>query len=285
MITGSKPQRNTLSIALTESVVFLRVVDFSTRRRITQENASPSMLRGLLTLNLVKPIRISSIQVELIGQSVTIWTEGILTLFNYMSFIGNRFTILIGSSTRYAAEMPEKKNLFSATQTFFQAPRSHARRALSVEPGLSYYADEHELIDHRLPSSPQPTRDQGPAHPYHSFDLPRGRERIRRRLSADEPIFQREPPQEVRSPSPTALDTQSPASSEGDASVLPLNSPTDSLHTHAAYTSSRSTLGQLTPAISPAASPGDSPDENRPFLRMLLAHILPTFVSSYPALT
>ncbi|KAI0250909.1 hypothetical protein BJV78DRAFT_1214578 [Lactifluus subvellereus] len=257
MIPGSKLHRNNLSITLTESVVFLRVVDFSTRRWIAQENenASPSMLRGLLTLDLVKPIRISSIQIELVGQSVATWSEG----------------------TRHPVVMQEKKNLFSATQTFFQAPRSHpARRALSVGPGLSHYADEDELIDYRLPSSPSPTHDQGPAHLYHSTDPPRGRERIRRRLSADELTFWREPLQEVRSPSPTALDTQSPASSDGDVSVLPLNSTTDGLHTDAAHTSSRSTLTQRTPAISPPSSPVDPPYENR-----LLLHP-PSMSSSLP---
>ena len=43
------------------------------------------MLRGLLTLDLVKPIRISSIQIELVGQSVAIWSEGTLAVFNSYS--------------------------------------------------------------------------------------------------------------------------------------------------------------------------------------------------------
>ena len=199
----------------------------------------------------------------------------------FLLFTENRFTLL-GPSTRYLPDMPEKRDLFSVTQTFFQAPRGHpARRALSVGPGLSHYANEAELIDHRLPPSPSPTHDQSPAHLYHSIDPPRGRERIRRRLSADELIFRREPLQEVRSPSPTPLDTQSLASSDGDVSVLPLHSITDGLHTDAAHTSSGSTLRQRTSGISPPSSPVDSPS----FLRMLLTQILSAIISSYPALT
>jgi hypothetical protein len=73
------PRKNSLSISLTESVVFLRSVDVSTHRPTTRENTPPSILRGLLILSLVKPTRISSIKVDFIGQSVTTWTEGTLS--------------------------------------------------------------------------------------------------------------------------------------------------------------------------------------------------------------
>jgi hypothetical protein len=73
------PRKNSLSISLTESVVFLRSVDVSSHRPTTRENTPPSILRGLLILSLVKPTRISSIKVDLIGQSVTTWTEGTLS--------------------------------------------------------------------------------------------------------------------------------------------------------------------------------------------------------------
>ena len=75
MILGLEPHRNSLAISLIDPVVFLRGVDFSRGRH---ENSSPSILRGLLTLYLTKPTRISSIEVELIGQSVTSWSEGIV---------------------------------------------------------------------------------------------------------------------------------------------------------------------------------------------------------------
>ena len=73
------PRKNSLSISLTESVVFLRSVDVSTHRPTTRENTPPSILRGLLILSLVKPTRISSIQVDFVGQSITTWTEGTLS--------------------------------------------------------------------------------------------------------------------------------------------------------------------------------------------------------------
>ena len=74
MILGLEPHRNTLAISLIDPIVFLRGADFSRGRH---ENAPPSILRGLLTLCLTKPTRISSIEVELIGQSLTTWSEGL----------------------------------------------------------------------------------------------------------------------------------------------------------------------------------------------------------------
>jgi hypothetical protein len=68
--------KNSLSIRLTESVVFLRNADTG-RRTNQQENAPPtSMVRGLLILDLCKPTRISSIELELMGKVSTSWPEG-----------------------------------------------------------------------------------------------------------------------------------------------------------------------------------------------------------------
>jgi hypothetical protein len=71
-------ERNTLCIRLTESVVFLRTSD-PTGRDHNQENAAPAMVRGLLTLNIVKPTRISSIEIELQGKATTSSFEGTRT--------------------------------------------------------------------------------------------------------------------------------------------------------------------------------------------------------------
>lgn len=68
-------EKNTLFIRLTESVVFLRTSDPTGRDRL-QDNAPPAMVRGLLTLNVVKPIRISSIEIELQGKATTSSFEG-----------------------------------------------------------------------------------------------------------------------------------------------------------------------------------------------------------------
>jgi hypothetical protein len=66
--------KNSLAIRLTESAVFLRS-DGSIHNNAHSEDRS-SMLRGLLILNLVKPTKISGIEIELIGKTETAWSEG-----------------------------------------------------------------------------------------------------------------------------------------------------------------------------------------------------------------
>jgi arrestin-related trafficking adapter 3/6 len=69
-------QKNTLTIRLTESVVFLRNVDGVGRRPGQSNTGSTSLLRGLLVLDLAKPTRISSIEIDLTGKVMTSWPEG-----------------------------------------------------------------------------------------------------------------------------------------------------------------------------------------------------------------
>ena len=66
-----------LSIRLTESVVFLRTPDTYSRRHLVQSDAPESVVRGLLTLELQKPTRISSIEIELVANSNNNWSEGV----------------------------------------------------------------------------------------------------------------------------------------------------------------------------------------------------------------
>ena len=82
---------NSLSLSLTESVLFLRAVHIAHQHPSTHDNAPPSILRALLILSLAKPTRISSIEVELVAQSVTIWTEGTAILSAFSRYIGLRF--------------------------------------------------------------------------------------------------------------------------------------------------------------------------------------------------
>jgi hypothetical protein len=119
--------------------------------------------------------------------------------------------------------MKEENKLFSATQTFFKAPRSsHHRRASSAEPGLSSNPGEDEFIDRRRASTPSLIHSLGPTHLFHLFDPPRGRERTHGRLSVDEAILERAHPQENHSRSPTAArNSPSHAPSQEDASMLP----------------------------------------------------------------
>jgi hypothetical protein len=68
---------NPLTIRLTESAVFLRSGGLG---RQSCDDSRPSMLRGLLTLELTKPTRISSIELELVASAVTLWPEGLYSL-------------------------------------------------------------------------------------------------------------------------------------------------------------------------------------------------------------
>ena len=71
----SKSKKNTLSIGLTESAVFLSS-DIHTRSSHINVEHRSTLLRGLLILNLVKPIKITSIEVELTATTSTAWQEG-----------------------------------------------------------------------------------------------------------------------------------------------------------------------------------------------------------------
>ncbi|KAH9050987.1 hypothetical protein EDB83DRAFT_2399578 [Lactarius deliciosus] len=148
MMSGFEPHKSSLSISLIDPVVFLRGV--------ARENAPPSILRGLLTLCLTKPTRISSIQVDLVGQSLVTWSEGAVR----------------------PIEMRDENKLFSASQIFFQAPQSTTSRRAFSAPG------EDEFVG-RVSSSP-PINSLDSTHFFHLFDSPRGRERARSRFSVGE---------------------------------------------------------------------------------------------------
>ncbi|KAI0776243.1 hypothetical protein BD413DRAFT_263574 [Trametes elegans] len=166
------PQKNSLDIRLAESVVFLRAGDATGRQRNLQADAPPGMVRGLLVLNLAKPTRITSIEIELVGKAVTAWPEG----------VGAR-----------RVEITEEHEIYSQSYVFFRAghtPGTGSRRNLSVGPGLSL---EHEDEDHSERSSVlQPEgrseedrgRSLAPNHPEQSRNH-------RRYMSVDQTHFQR----------------------------------------------------------------------------------------------
>jgi len=66
--------KNSLNVRLTESAVFLR--SSNSMHGNTHSDDKPSILRGLLTLILVKPTKISRIEIELLGKTETAWPEG-----------------------------------------------------------------------------------------------------------------------------------------------------------------------------------------------------------------
>ncbi|KAF4598682.1 hypothetical protein EYR38_007090 [Pleurotus pulmonarius] len=155
-----KPGKNTLSIRLAESAVFLRTNDFTGRSR----DSRPALLRGLLVLDLVKPTKISSIELELTAKTSTSWPEG----------IGAR-----------RLEVTEDHTVFAATTIFFKAGPT-PRRTASIGPGT------HD----------EAVRDDWDDEPQHMTlprrtDERRGRtdtsDRASRRISLDSSVFQRYP--------------------------------------------------------------------------------------------
>ncbi|KAI0311490.1 hypothetical protein OF83DRAFT_755726 [Amylostereum chailletii] len=228
-----------LHIDLTESVLFLRAVDFTGRRQ-THENAPPSMLRGLLTLELSKSTRISSIEIELQGKTSTTVPDG----------AGPRRT-----------EIVEENKIFSATQVFFRAASTAlnpSRRALSVGTGLHFYRDECEARGVHAPTGEQ---EHAPAYydgrrsgrDNNTEDsIFRGRGRTRRRQSADYSIHQRDPvlnTQPSRSPSPVPRPMYTPNDTPpfSPTAIMPVTLGSDSPLGH----SSRSERSSVSHVILP----------------------------------
>lgn len=144
--------KNNLSIRLSESVVFLRgsAETTVTGRRTTRE-ALPAMLRGLLTLTLDKPTKISSIEVTLEGKTQTAWPEGTWQLIFGLDLISQ----ITGAGTR-RLEVTEEHEIFSTTMVYFRAGKSQtfsARRTASVGPGLTF---DHEDIEEDGLSNEEP---------------------------------------------------------------------------------------------------------------------------------
>jgi len=76
---SSKPKKKSLAIRLSESAVYLRT-DRSSRSRRNRDitDVGSSVLRGLLVLELAKPTKISSIELDLTATAQTSWPEGVL---------------------------------------------------------------------------------------------------------------------------------------------------------------------------------------------------------------
>ncbi|TBU31123.1 hypothetical protein BD311DRAFT_148572 [Dichomitus squalens] len=176
MPTAAKahPHKNVLDIRLAESVVFLRAGDATGRRRGVLADAPPGMVRGLLVLNLAKPTRITSIEIELVGRTTTAWPEG----------VGAR-----------RIEISEEHDIYSQSYVFFRAahtPGHSFRRHLSVGPGLAL---EHEDEDQSEQSSiaqhentPEERRGRSPA-PRDSLQNQNWGHR--RHMSVDQTHYQR----------------------------------------------------------------------------------------------
>ncbi|KAG5647089.1 hypothetical protein DXG03_001459 [Asterophora parasitica] len=161
--------KNPLSIRLAESAVFLRSNGFGRRNR--DQDSRPSMLRGLLVMELSKPTRITSIELELVARSSTAWPEG----------VGARRT-----------DITEEHKLFHAETVYFCAGELQTRRNSSIGPGAAYDHGEagYESEDQPTPSSTPQNYEEatfGESQVLPETAIPS------RRLSADSSYFQRVP--------------------------------------------------------------------------------------------
>jgi hypothetical protein len=127
-----KSKSNSLSIRLTESAVFL-TTDGHTPARGSEQRST--LLRGLLILQLVKPTKIKSIDVELTATASSSWPEGD-TLSNLLLFLYLLIILNLGIGAR-RIEVIEEHRVFHASNLFFRAGKSH-RRTASIGPGISY---------------------------------------------------------------------------------------------------------------------------------------------------
>jgi hypothetical protein len=83
---SSSLPKSSLTLALTEPLVVLRTVDIAGARPLPVGVTPPSTLRGLLALDLSKPTRVSSIQVELQAVSYSSWSEGVFNAHSPFEF-------------------------------------------------------------------------------------------------------------------------------------------------------------------------------------------------------
>lgn len=156
MVSDSKKakQSSQLTIRLTESAVFLPTDGIPTRRGSTLPDPRNAVLRGLLILELVKPTKITSIDVELTAVTSTAWPEG--TLGQSLCSLAPRFDFApsrVGIGAR-RIDVTEEHRVFYASTTFFNASKAHpTRRTASIGPGValsgindSPYIDDEDVF-------------------------------------------------------------------------------------------------------------------------------------------
>jgi hypothetical protein len=149
MASTQKPKKNALSIRLAESAVFLRT-DYS---KNTRRNSSPSsfsrngVLRGLLVLDLVKPTKITRIDVELSSTTNTACLEGIGAR---RIEVNEQHRVFHASTTFFSASAPGKHY---HQQSDLVAGPTQYRRSASIGPGVSYAQHDPEEEDNEEESS------------------------------------------------------------------------------------------------------------------------------------
>ncbi|KAJ6593454.1 hypothetical protein B0H19DRAFT_921152 [Mycena capillaripes] len=199
--------KNTLTIRLTESAVFLRTSENNARQRRSSANdlseSRPAMVRGLLTLNIVKPIKVTSIDLELQAKTSTSWPEG----------IGAR-----------RVDVQEDHKVFSQSTVYFRAGPA-PRRTASVGPGVDPWQDDDHLFDN--PSRPETPRHDDPQPPRSV--------RAARRVSADysyflnRDVYEDAPPIPPYTPLPTPSSSSHPSPGQSSNHLVRSEDPAHAL--------------------------------------------------------
>lgn len=125
-------KKNALTIRLTESIVFLQ----GSSSRVIDDPHS-TLLRGLLTLELAKPTKISCIEVELQGTSSTLKVEGTLSLEDETQMINDPDCTGLGADQ---AEVTEEHQLFNASLSLLKqdGPDSRGTSPKEFQAGEGY---------------------------------------------------------------------------------------------------------------------------------------------------
>ncbi|KAL7277783.1 hypothetical protein ACG7TL_008726 [Trametes sanguinea] len=167
------PHKTSLDIRLAESVVFLRAGDATGRQRNLQADAPPGMVRGLLVLNLAKPMRITSIEIELVGKTLTAWPEG----------VGAR-----------RVEITEEHEIYSQSYVFFRAGHTAgtgSRRNQSVGPGLALEHEDEDNSEHSSYIQPEGHSQERRGRSPHPHNRDHDGRNHRRYMSVDQTHYQR----------------------------------------------------------------------------------------------
>lgn len=113
-------KKSALSIHLTESVTFLH----SSPGERVDEDAQPSVLRGLLTLTLSKPAKLTSIEIQLQGSSYMSWQSGRLWKHSLLNIDPCIIVLGVGAE---CVERTEQQ-VYSASNQLFQLEEPHSTK-------------------------------------------------------------------------------------------------------------------------------------------------------------
>ena len=127
-----------LSIQLTQPVVPLRCRPTQTSRHHDGEMLPPAIVRGLLTLKLAKPTKVSSIELELQAGATTHYcTPG--TIICHTCVMPSTGFILMTAAGRTRIDVTEQYKVHSASMVVFKAgPMSQPQRAASARPRVQF---------------------------------------------------------------------------------------------------------------------------------------------------